>query len=125
MDFASRVIEADDRRIQALLSGDARTLAEIAHPNLIYVHHTGRRDTYQSYIDALASGRAKFFSIVRQLEAIVPVPCGCVVHGIVDVKAEVAGVPKAATYQFSAFWLQENDSLRLMLWASTQLERQP
>jgi Domain of unknown function (DUF4440) len=57
--------EADDARIDALLSDDFPKLEALLSEALILTHPDGRTDGKQSYLDSLRSGAVKFTSIKR------------------------------------------------------------
>ncbi|CUJ39048.1 Uncharacterised protein [Achromobacter xylosoxidans] len=114
------IIALDDRRIQALLDSDAQALRSLVHPDLIYTHSSSRQDTFNSYIDGVASGRMKYRSITRSAVRVRPVPCGGVLEGVVDLDITMAGVDQTMRNRFMAFWFLENGAGRLLSWASTR-----
>ncbi|AUL16477.1 nuclear transport factor 2 family protein [Bordetella bronchiseptica] len=119
-----RMIALDDRRIRALLDGDAGALRPLVHRDLIYTHSSGRQDTFESYIDGVASGRTTYHAIERSDVRIRPVPCGCIVEGIVALNVTIAGIPQTMRNRFMAFWLLEKQDGQLLAWASTRMGAQ-
>jgi hypothetical protein len=116
------ILALDDRRIRALLSADVPTLRQLVHPDLIYTHSTGRQDTFGSYIDAVETGRTTYKAISRSATRVVPVRCGGILEGIVDLDVRIQGVETTMRNRFMAFWLLDGDSDgRLLAWASTRL----
>lgn len=116
------ILALDDQRIRALLSADVPTLRRLVHPKLVYTHSTGRQDSYGSYIDAAETGRTLYRSISRSAVRVVPVKCGAILEGIVDLDVCIQGVEQTTRNRFMAFWLLDDDSdCRLLAWASTRL----
>jgi ketosteroid isomerase-like protein len=58
------VLEADGRRVQALLSNDLAALEDLLADDLTYVHSNGNLDTKDTYIGALRSGATRYLSMV-------------------------------------------------------------
>jgi hypothetical protein len=50
-------------RFSAMLAGDLDTIAALLDPRLIYVHSSGKADTRQSYLDALAKSEYTYHAI--------------------------------------------------------------
>lgn len=116
------LLALDDRRIRALLSADAPALRQMVHPNLVYTHSTGRQDSFGSYIDAVETGRTTYKAIRRSATRVLPVRCGGILEGIVDLEVRIQGVEQTMRNRFMAFWLLGGDSDgRLLAWASTRL----
>lgn len=57
---------ADDARVQAMISGDARKLAAAFSDDLLYVHSSGKEDTKATFTEALVSGKSKYNSIAYE-----------------------------------------------------------
>jgi uncharacterized protein (TIGR02246 family) len=57
------VLEADARRVQALLSNDFEALEDLLTDDLTYVHSNGHLDTKDTYIGALRSGATRYLSM--------------------------------------------------------------
>jgi len=117
----STILELDSRRIKALLAQDVETLRSLVHPNLIYTHSSARQDTFDSYIDGVASGRTIYRSIDRIEVYTLPVPCGWILDGQVDLDVQISGEDKRMRNRFQAFWLGRESEYRLLSWASTRL----
>jgi ketosteroid isomerase-like protein len=58
------VLEADARRVKALLSNDFEALEDLLADDLTYVHSNGNLDTKDTYISALRSGATRYVSMV-------------------------------------------------------------
>jgi uncharacterized protein (TIGR02246 family) len=57
------VLEADARRVQALLSNDFEALEDLLTDDLTYVHSNGHLDTKDTYIGALRSEATRYLSM--------------------------------------------------------------
>ena len=60
------ILALEDRRIEAMTSGDIKTLGEILADDLIYTHTTARLETKGSFIEAIVSGRTNYKSVERK-----------------------------------------------------------
>ncbi|MDA0264135.1 MAG: nuclear transport factor 2 family protein [Chloroflexi bacterium] len=60
------IIALENRRIEAMVSGDVAALGEILADDLIYTHTTARLDTKESFIDAVKTGRSNYKSVDRE-----------------------------------------------------------
>ena len=60
------IMALEDRRIEAMISGDVEALGEILADDLIYTHTTARLDTKASFIEAIASGRSNYRAVERK-----------------------------------------------------------
>ena len=60
------ILALEDRRIEAMTSGDVKALGEILDDDLIYTHTTARLDTKASFIEAITSGRSNYKSVERK-----------------------------------------------------------
>ena len=118
---SDHILEQDSRRIKALLNGDIKTLQSLVHPDLIYTHSSARQDTYDSYIQGIASGNTTYRSIERAEVRTLSVPCGWILDGQVELEVVISGVEKKMRNRFLAFWLCQNNETRLLSWASTKM----
>ncbi len=60
------ILALEDRRIEAMVKGDAQALEEILADDLIYTHTTARLDTKASFIDAVKTGKSNYKSVDRK-----------------------------------------------------------
>lgn len=118
---SDHVLELDSRRIKALLNRDMETLQSLVHPDLIYTHSSARQDTYDSYIEGIASGNTTYRSIERSEVRTLSVPCGWILDGQVELDVVISGIEKKMRNRFLAFWLCQNNEIRLLSWASTKM----
>lgn len=119
--ISSTILELDSRRIKALLARDVETLRALVHPRLIYTHSSARQDTFESYIDGVASGRTIYRSIDRIEVRTLSVPCGWILDGQVELDVQISGEDKRMRNRFQAFWLGSEREYQLLSWASTRM----
>lgn len=100
------VLQAEEKRRQALLANDTASLSEIMAPSLVYVHSTGGRDSRPSYIESLTSGTLRYLEVhFSQLQA----------HPLSDDAVVVTGRMKAAIIRFGQ--AREVNSHFMTVWA--------
>jgi hypothetical protein len=114
------VREADDARLDSLVSGDLVKLETFLGDELTYTHPDGRSDTKRSYLDSLRSGSVKFTSIekgepvVRCRDGLGWIQRNLDLHRIKD------GEALKVSLRFLGVWEQRNNEWKLVAYASTR-----
>ena len=113
---------ADQQRLNATISGDVSTLANLLSDELTYAHSDGRVQTKRQFLDAVAGNRIKYLSIV---------PVGVEAHAIDADAATLQGGARLVvvadgrrrefTLRFLAVWRREAGQWRLLAYQSSQL----
>ena len=119
-DIAEQVRALEDRRYQAMTSGDVGALAGLLSADLVYTHSDATSDSKQSYLDRLASGYFKYGPISHP-------ETGLVVHGdcvIVtgDMRGEVhiGGTLRVLNNAYLAVWVREGEGWVLLAYQPTK-----
>lgn len=60
----------EERRYGALLKADTVALSELLHPSLAYTHSTGNRDSKQTLLQSIQTGRLLYLSLAHSCEEI-------------------------------------------------------
>lgn len=63
MSIEAAAAEAEDRRVAALLAGDADAIAGLFDENVAYVHANGLQDTKESYLESVRGGQLVYRTI--------------------------------------------------------------
>jgi ketosteroid isomerase-like protein len=65
-----QVSQAVDQLVKAMLDGDSTTLARLTHQSLVYGHSSGKMESQNEFISALASGASDFKSLEASNQSI-------------------------------------------------------
>ncbi len=65
-----QVSQAVDQLVKAMLDGDSATLARLTHQSLVYGHSSGKMESQNEFISALASGASDFKSLEASNQSI-------------------------------------------------------
>ena len=96
---------ADDARIAAMRSPDARTLSSLLSEDLRYAHSTGAVDTRASLMEVLLTGKTKYLGFeYQQRNFSFPAPGIALMTGRARVKAATATGEMDSTLSFLAVW---------------------
>ena len=111
------ILALEDRRIEAMTSGDVKALGEILADDLIYTHTTARLDTKASFIEAITSGRSNYRSVERKDVEVrdlgdTPVATGPAKFHVGDNKFEA---------RFIDVYAKRNGAWQMVAWQSTRL----
>jgi hypothetical protein len=116
------VRSADDTRVTATVAANREKLDAIFSDNLIYTHSSGAVNNKAAYMDAIVSGKTKYFSIVyesRSFEAVAP---GIVLmRGRCTIHSANSGQPVENYLAFLGVWREENGAWRFLAWQSCHL----
>ena len=111
------ILALENRRIEAMTSGDVDTLNEILADDLIYTHTTARIDTKASFIDAISSGRSNYKSVEREDVKVRQFGDAAVVTG--QAKFHVGDNKFLA--RFIDVYAKRNGAWQMVAWQSTRL----
>jgi Domain of unknown function (DUF4440) len=115
------VLDAEEARLAAMVTGDLATLGSLLSEECVYVHSSGATDTKQSYLAKLADGSIRYVR-VRACE-VRPVELGTavVLAHVMYADAVVKGVPRILRNQAASVWQTVGDTVRLVYFQSTSL----
>lgn len=117
----SEILELDDARYRATVAGDCDALDPLLAPQLAYTHSLGYTESKDDYLGALRSGRVRYVKVDRHLAGL-QVYEGCaVMHGRVDVAAEVAGRAIQVASLFMSTWVRADEGWQMASWAATPM----
>lgn len=120
----NEILELDNARYRATVAGDCEALDRLLAPQLAYTHSLGYTESKDDYLVALRSGRVRYIKVDRHLNGL-HVYDGCVVmHGRVEVAAEVAGRPLRVASLFTSTWVRGDESWLMASWAATPMPAQ-
>jgi ketosteroid isomerase-like protein len=116
------VLRADDRRFEAMRTGDWAALDSALADDLTYVHSTARLESKAEHIANLRAGKPHYRGIApRERRARVHGTVG-VVNGVSDMHVERDGKEQRFTVRYLAVYVKRDEQWRMIAWQST---RQP
>ena len=115
------VLEADDRRFDAMRKQDWPALEARLADDLVYVHSTARRETKAEHVGNLRAGKPHYRGIApRERSARVFGDVG-VVNGTSDMHVENAGKENRFTVRYLAVYAKSGGAWRMVAWQSTKV----
>ena len=115
------VLEAEDRRYQAMIDGDLETMDQLCADELSYAHSSGVRDTKQEYFAKVRSGYYDYHSIDHPVERVEVVGDTAIVAGRMTADLTVDGTRKTIDNLALAVWTKDGGEWRLLAYAPTSL----
>jgi ketosteroid isomerase-like protein len=112
---------ADDERLAATIAVDRSRMNAVYSDDLRYAHSSGKVDTKASFIEALVSKEAVYYSVDYQERNFVPGAPGIVLmSGRAIFKVATGGQRQDLDLRFLAVWREEQGAWRLMAWQSSR-----
>jgi ketosteroid isomerase-like protein len=115
------VLNADDRRFEAMRKGDWAGLDAALADDLTYVHSTARLESKAEHIANLRGGKPHYRGIApRERKARVHGSIG-VVNGVSEMHVERDGKEQRFTVRYLAVYAKAGDNWRMIAWQSTRV----
>jgi ketosteroid isomerase-like protein len=122
MTTESDVLQADDRRFEAMRKGDWAALDAVLADDLTYVHSTARLESKAEHILNLRAGQPHYRGIApRDRKVRVHGTVG-VITGVSEMHVEREGKEQRFTVRYLAVYAKTGPQWRMIAWQST---RQP
>jgi len=115
------VLQADDRRFDAMRKEDWAALDATLADDLIYVHSTARRESKGEHVGNLKAGKPHYRGIApRERTAKVHGDVG-IVNGVSEMHVENAGKEQRFTIRYLAVYVKGAAGWRMTAWQSTKV----
>lgn len=121
---AAALVDANQRRFQAMIDRNLPELEAMLHDNLVYTHSTGVVESRQEALASLASDRFIYRRIEAQdLRPIVVGDTG-VITGLAQMQVAVGGEVMEGRLRFTAVYVRsdQSESWQLIAWQSTRID---
>lgn len=113
----------EDRRYAAMERGDAQDLERLCHPDLVYTHSNGARDTRTTLVDKVRAGHFEYGPIDHPVEHLVVQDGTAVVAGRMRCTVRVDGEERQLDNSCLAVWSRGADGWLLLAYQPTPLPR--
>ncbi len=115
------VLQADDRRFEAMRKGDWAALDAALADDLTYVHSTARLESKAEHVANLRAGKPHYRGIApRDRKARVQGTIG-IVTGVSEMHVERDGKEQRFTVRYLAVYAKAGANWRMIAWQSTRV----
>ena len=115
------VLQADDRRFDAMRKGDWAALDAALADDLTYVHSTARLESKTEHVGNLKAGKPHYRGIApRERKARVHGNIG-IVNGVSEMHVERDGKEQRFTVRYLAVYAKTSNTWRMIAWQSTRV----
>ncbi|MEE3850933.1 nuclear transport factor 2 family protein [Gordonia sp. LSe1-13] len=111
----------EDRRYDAITSGDFDSFAALAHPSLVYTHSNGATDTLESYMDKCSKGFYVYHQVDHPIDFIRIVGDVALVVGEMNAAITAGGVEKVLRNRCLAVWKVLDGEWKLLAYQPTPI----
>jgi ketosteroid isomerase-like protein len=120
-DDISTVLDAEDRRYQAMLDADLPALERLCSDQLSYAHSSGVRDTKAEYLAKVRSGYYDYKRIDHPVERVEVVGDTAIVVGRMTADLTVDGTLKTIDNLALSVWIRADGEWLLFAYAPSPL----
>ena len=108
-------------RYDAVKNQDFETFSELCHPDLVYTHSNGERDSLQSYLHKCRTGTYIYHRIEHPVERVVVTGDVAVVVGQMHADITASGKEVRLTNSSLAVWVRVDGAWKLLAYQPTVL----
>ncbi|UXM92504.1 nuclear transport factor 2 family protein [Paenarthrobacter sp. JL.01a] len=106
-DPQSLIRRLEETRYTAALEPDLATFEGLCHPQLVYSHSGGNRDSRTEYLDKLRTGALRYRRIEHDIDNILIIGDTALVFGQMSADVTVNGTDKTINNRSLAVWVQD------------------
>jgi ketosteroid isomerase-like protein len=115
------ILELEDKRFGAMISGDFKALDAMVHDELLYTHSSGSTDSKSSWLASMKSGRTKYKAATCSDRKVRLFGDVAQITGRAAIKAEIGGQPRNLKLLFLNAWTRTPQAWKFVAWQSTPL----
>jgi ketosteroid isomerase-like protein len=114
----AELVNADNKRYEAMIAADTDALADILADELLYTHSSGNTDSKEQYLETIRSGYVVYRS--SKLDDLTFKQRGNVamLMGRARIEAVVGGAERLLENGFFAPWVKDDGVWKLLAWVS-------
>lgn len=114
------VEDLEDRRVAAMLSGDAEALKTLLSDDLRWTHASGNIDTKEQMVSQFAAGTMRCFRYDRRDNVVRLFGDVAIVSGLVELDGQVGEVRKVVNSRYMGIWRDDGAGPVLIGWLSAR-----
>ncbi|MFE4545478.1 nuclear transport factor 2 family protein [Arthrobacter sp. NPDC056727] len=115
----------EKQRYDAVLNGDFDTFQKLCHPDLVYGHTAGNRDSLATYVAKLRSGELRYHWIEHEIENLVISGDTALVLGKMVAKVSVNETDKSLNNASLSVWTKVAGDWKFIAYHPTPLGPRP
>ncbi|MFC9790350.1 nuclear transport factor 2 family protein [Rhodococcus sp. NPDC127528] len=115
----AEILALEDKRYQAVVEKDFAAFRSLCHPDLVYTHSNGARDSIESYMDKCATGFYVYHRIDHPVDDVLVVGDTAVVVGEMNASITAGGTDKELVNNSIAVWVNEDGAWLLLAYQPT------
>lgn len=115
------VLQADDRRFEAMRKEDWPALEAVLADDLTYVHSTARQETKAEHVANLRAGKPHYRGIAPRDRKVRVLGEVGIVNGTSEMHVENAGKEQTFTVRYLAIYAKSGGQWRMTAWQSTRV----
>jgi len=118
---AQKIVDLDQRRMNAMAQKDIATLNTLLSDELVYTHSSARLDTKQSLIGAMESGATVYTALEPSDVRAADFGNVVVLTGSARIHVTSHGRPNAFSVRFTEVYAEKNGQWQMVAWQSTRI----
>lgn len=118
-DVVEELLQADERRCQALVANDVDALERLLHDELAYTHSSAVTDGKVGFLNNVRSGKVKYRAMRRDGVRVRVYGDAATINGHIILDTTRDGVQRRHDNLFLSVWVKTRGSWQLAAWAST------
>lgn len=119
------VIDADDKRYAAMVSQDWPLLRGLLHDDLVYTHSNGDRDSKESYLEKVTTGRPVYLGVDMKERFVAAWDRVALLHGRAGIHCVARGNKLLIDLLYQSVWVRSENSWQMLGWSSTKTNLGP
>jgi hypothetical protein len=115
-----KVMQAEQRRFEAMVQRDTQSLAQLVDKTLIFIHSNALKETKTDFIGSVSSGRIIYQSMKPTPVAFQRWGRTAILNGTVAVEGIYKGNPFKMNLLYTSVYRKKGGHWRLVRWQSTK-----
>lgn len=115
----AEILKLETQRYQAVVNGEFDVFRDLCHPDLVYTHSDGSRDSVDSYLDKCRSGFYVYHQIEHPVDEVLLAGDTAVVVGQMNAHITAGGKRKQLVNNSIAVWVKDNGTWLLLAYQPT------
>jgi hypothetical protein len=114
------ILEADERRYQALYEADTLALRALLHDDYLHTHANGKTEDKAGFLSSIRVARYHFVHAERSAQTVRIAMNVAVLNGITKTIIKVGEEQRAMNNAFVSVWVKDGNAWSLLHWQATK-----